>query len=127
MATKIKGYLIDPIALTISVVQLDRGDINQMYKLLGVESFDCARINAQGDAIFVDDEGLLKSQPANNFFQCDWYPTPLAGKGLVLGVDSRGNSTDPKVSIEDMVAHTYGISWLMPGVVAERIPFQLGE
>lgn len=97
-----KAYLIDPIALDVTEVTLP-GDYRDIYKLLGCEIFTVVTINEHGDGIYVDDEGLYV--PNQVFFLHTDYPyQPLAGKGLVLGMDNEtGESQDPHVSLEETI------------------------
>jgi hypothetical protein len=94
----ITGFLIDPVLETVTAVQVDPNSIDSIYKLIDADIFDAARFNNKGDAVFVDDEGLLKNH--DHFFIVPGYPQPLTGKGLVLGRDSEGNSTAPTVTRE---------------------------
>jgi hypothetical protein len=43
-----------------------------------------------GEAIFVDDNGLLNNPV--RFFKYAGYEQPLAGKGLILGSDAEGDT-----------------------------------
>ena len=95
-----RAYLIDPEQRSISEVSYN-GDFRKITEMLGegVSAFDCARFNDEGDAVFVDDEGLLKEPEW--LFRITGYPSPLAGRGLVLGCDmSTGESTAPSVDME---------------------------
>jgi hypothetical protein len=94
------AYLIDPFARTITEVEYS-GDYKQIYDLIDCECYDCCRINKEGDAIFVDDEGLLHDRPQAFFLHAD-YPNPLAGKGLVLGCDRQGESVAPHTTLEEL-------------------------
>lgn len=95
-----KAYLIDPVQRTVEEVNYT-GDYQQIYELIGADCFDVCRINSAGDGIFVDDEGLLRYGllPA---FMTTLYGGPLAGRGLVLGVDSEGESVEPTISLESL-------------------------
>lgn len=94
------AYLIDPFARTITTVEYS-GDYKQIYDLIGADCFDLARINREGDAIFVDDEGLIRDTEQAFFLHAD-YPNPLAGKGLVLGSDSEGESVAPHTTLDEL-------------------------
>ena len=73
-------------------------------------TFDVARLNAKGDGIYVDDEGLYAED--QRFFQHKFYPSPLAGKGLVLGCDmDTGESASASMTLEQLVDD---IEWVMP-------------
>lgn len=108
MAKPCKAILIDPHSQTVQSVEWN-GHYQHIYKLIDCECYDVARINKHGDGVFVDDEGLFKEEQA--FFLVDGYPQPLAGKGLVLGVDTEGESVEPKVTLE-RIADT--IRWVLP-------------
>ena len=95
------AYLIDPFAKTITPVEYN-GNYKHIYALIDADTFDCARFNQHGDGVFVDDEGLISGKE-QAFFVIQGYPTPLAGKGLVLGCDMEtGESAEPHVTLEQM-------------------------
>ena len=94
-----KAFLIDPEKRTITEVDYD-GHHKSIYKLIGADLFDTVRLSGS-DVIFVDDEGLMKNP--QHFFKLDGLTSPLAGKGLVLGTNNRGESISPKlVLLEDL-------------------------
>lgn len=95
-----KAYLIDPVQRTVEEVAFnDSRDYHQIHELIGADCYDVARINREGDGIFVDDEGLLRSGilPA---FQTTLYGGPLAGRGLCLGCDPEGETREPQITLE---------------------------
>ena len=92
-----KAILIDPAAGTITEVEYG-GDFREIYTLVDADTFDVARINAKGDVVYVDDEGLINGKP-QDFFLIQGYPNPLAGKGLLLGSDAEGESKSPSVTL----------------------------
>lgn len=100
-----RAFLIDPVPRTVE--QLDfQGDYEEIQRALG---YDDARplftvIEVQnGDTLFVDDEGLLK--PGLSAFHWRGYHAPLAGKGLLLGTDREGSSTDARATLEEVREH----------------------
>ena len=99
MKTKI-GYLVDPVEKTVTEVVLS-DNYRAIYPLLECDTFDMVTINAEGDGIFVDDEGLLKE--GQSFFQIDGCPSALAGRGLVLGCYEETGESRPRpvISLED--------------------------
>ena len=99
MANPCKAILIDPVTETITEVEWN-GDFHHIYKLIDCDTYDVARINREGDGIFVDDEGLFKERQF--FFWHSDYPQPLAGKGLLLGCDDQGESVAPHTTIEEV-------------------------
>lgn len=105
-----KTILIDPHTRTISEVEYN-GNYQHIYDLIGADCYDCARINKHGDAIFVDDEGLMKEGP-QAFFLHEDYPQPLAGKGLLLGCRaSDGETIAPTTTLAEVTAK---VTWVVP-------------
>lgn len=90
-----RAILIDPDTETISEVDYN-GDYRQIHKLIEASCFDLARIDAC-NSIYVDDEGMLVGK---KIFAYEGYP--LAGKGLVLGVDDEGNSISPSLTLDQV-------------------------
>lgn len=99
MANPCKAILIDPVTETVTEVEWN-GDFHHIYNLIDCNTYDLARINKHGDAIFVDDEGLFKEQQV--FFIHADYPQPLAGKGLILGCDDQGESIAPHTTLAEV-------------------------
>jgi len=97
---KTKAILINPFTRSITEVEYN-GDFNEIYKLIGCDTFTIAPITHRGDGIFIDDEGLFKFNQA--FFKHDGYPQPLAGCGLIMGCDEEGETVEPTVSLTDTV------------------------
>ena len=99
MAKPCVAILIDPFTCSVTEVEWN-GDFHHIYKLIDCDTYDLARINREGDGIFVDDEGLFKEQQA--FFHHADYPSQLAGKGLILGCDDQGESVAPHTTLEEV-------------------------
>lgn len=105
-----RSILIDPFNKTVTEVEYS-GNYQQIYDLIDCDTYDCARINRHGDAIFVDDEGLMRETP-QAFFLHEDYPQPLAGKGLVLGCRmSDGETIEPTTTADEVRAK---VQWVMP-------------
>lgn len=103
MGKPCKGILIDPFTCTIAEVD-HSGDLPSFYKLLTHESMPVNMIEAaypstlaKNDVLFVDEEGLLK--PCERFIMYQGFHQPLAGKGLVFGTSSSGNTILPRTKI----------------------------
>ena len=94
----ITGYLIDPYTNSVKRVEV-KGDYKAIYPFIDCQTFDIARVENNGDGIYVDDEGLLTLTPETRFFTYDGYPNPLAGKGLMLGCNRAGDSINVKLSL----------------------------
>lgn len=96
-----KSFLIDPFNQKIEVA-IYSGDYKDISKIIEADSglFDVVRLYANQDVAFVDDEGLYVEN--QKFWIHKNYPTPLAGKALVLGTDDEGDSISPATSIEQL-------------------------
>lgn len=98
------GYLINPYNNTVTAVEV-KGDYKAIYPLIDCQTFDVARVEKNGDGIYIDDEGLLTLTPETRFFTYEGYPNPLAGKGLMLGVNrAGGDSVNPKMTLAQVAA-----------------------
>ncbi len=95
-----RAILIDPEAKTVTEVDYIGKSYRDIYDMIDCETFTVVGIE-HDDAIYVDDEGLLKDDP-QFFFTYRGYAQPLAGKGLVLGTDEDGNSTEPVSTLDDI-------------------------
>lgn len=100
----VRAILIDPFACTVTEIEHDAANYRNIYALISHESmpvhtFTCAYTDMlePGDAIFVDDDGLLKS--CERFFKFAGYAQPLAGKGLILGSDDQGETASARTSL----------------------------
>lgn len=79
MNKTVTGILIDPFNLEKIVSLVDLSSYKDIYSHLNtsqgeVKTFDAARINAEGDVVYVDDEGLLRGP--TNFIKIKGYPSP---------------------------------------------------
>jgi uncharacterized membrane protein len=86
----VHAVLIDPATQTISNVDYN-GQIEHMYKLLNVDVVEVVDMGAEGD-LWVDEEGLFKVTPATMFIVSDLLHQPIAGRGLILGVNADGET-----------------------------------
>jgi hypothetical protein len=100
-----RALLIDPIAKTITEVD-HNGDYHQIYEYLSdpanglkATTFDSVRVD-NTNVIYVDDDGLLKDP--RYFFMFSHYHQPLAGRGLVLGVSSSGDTIATTLTVKKL-------------------------
>lgn len=92
--------LINPYDKTIAPVYWD-GELSSLYAILGcscVAVASCGRYD-----LFVDDEGLFK-QNQKFFVVSDYMYQPLAGMALAVGVDEKGNTIPPNITLEELEA-----------------------
>jgi hypothetical protein len=98
-----KAFLIDPDLQIIQEVDDDFEDFRLIQKTIEVDCFTIAGYIGEypvRDAVFCDDEGLLKINLM--FTKMEHYPTPLAGKILVIGAKADGYSKDVNISLEEL-------------------------
>lgn len=94
-----KAILINPIEQTITAVEHE-GNLQSIRNLLNCQTVDVARFdNPHRDAIYVDDEGLYVNE---YFFFVEGYYTPLAGLGLVVGLDWEGGDAAPVTTLDEI-------------------------
>ena len=93
-----KAILIDVENKEIREVDYS-GDYRDISKMIGCEYFTIVGITCE-NVIYVDDEGLLKDN--KNFFKVDSCSDQLAGNGLILGVDSTGDTISTILKVSDV-------------------------
>lgn len=92
------GYLIDPEAQLVSVVSV--ADFKDIQKHLECDIFTTVRALGNGDTLYVDDMSLIDGKP-REFFMFEGYPSPIAGRGLLLGATPDGSDTDCETELID--------------------------
>jgi len=95
-----KGILID--VLKKSFTEVEVGDYKDIQKKIGVRNFDVVEIDEAND-VYVDDEGLLNLTQFTMFFMYKGFPNPIAGNGLVLGINHEdGDSISTTLTVEHL-------------------------
>lgn len=114
-----KAHLIDPAKRTVTTVELpdSKDRLTAIYRHLHCDTFDVAGL-PNGDSVYVDDEGLLK--PMQHFFAVRGMPEPFAGRGLVMGTDSRGHSVNPIISLAELTRQVKFIELITKDVAMVR-------
>ena len=95
-----KAILIDVKKEEVREVEHD-DTLKNIYELVDCATFDVVRID-NTNGIYVDDEGLFVEDQLFFTYHGDTYSQTLAGNGLILGVDSEGNSIAPTLTIEEV-------------------------
>lgn len=109
-----RAVLIDPTARTVTEVEHD-GDYKDIYRLIEADPFDVRPFGVRSEAIYFDDEGLLRTPgKPRDFFILPILTDPISGKALIVGTDEGGNSVDSKVSVKGIEA---SIEWKTMTVV----------
>jgi hypothetical protein len=97
-----KAILIDVNSENVRMVEVDDKDVlRSWYRHIGCSMVEPVYIN-EHDSIMVDEEGLLTMDNNTKFFSYneDFY----CGNGLVVGVDRKGNSVDPCITVDEVRA-----------------------
>lgn len=99
-----KAILVDPKNKTVEKINLKEG-----YNLREILGCDCVSgtYASRKDFIYVDDMGLLKE---NYLFFYNGYPSPLAGKSLILGIGEFGESEDCNLTVQQVKRNIQFIS-----------------
>jgi hypothetical protein len=96
-----RAYVIDSTNETVTEATYN-GNHTEIYKLGSFDTFDVVTFNEYGDTVFVDDNGLIIEEYPR-FFKIEGTYNPLAGNGVVLGLDREtGDSVDPKISLKEL-------------------------
>ncbi len=101
-----KAILID--TKNEEVREVDHDDtLKNIYELVDCATFDVLRLDGV-NGIYVDDEGLFVEDQrffiyhGTNRDGSHGRVQALAGNGLILGVDSEGNSISPTLTVEEV-------------------------
>ncbi len=96
-----KAILINAKDKTISEVVIS--DYKDIYKFCGFDLFTCVQMDAKGNTLYVDDEGLLNGTDFG--FVVRGYDQPLMGNAIILGTNRyNGESEDTSLSIEKVAS-----------------------
>lgn len=90
-----RAILIGPEARTIEEIET-KGDLDSMMAIL--KDGPCSVRLSQSDILWVGDNGLLS--PGNAIFYIGKYPHPLAGPGLIIGIDETGENVPAIISLQ---------------------------
>jgi hypothetical protein len=107
-----RAILIDPEKRTITETEFE-GDYRKIQAILGCESFTSGSRPLNGsleegfDSVYVSDDYLEDRDDPRFWFQVDAdrdppSSYPIAGLGLILGVDEQGENRDARISVEEL-------------------------
>jgi hypothetical protein len=103
METAMQAIIVDATNRSLRVVEYDGdSDIETLKRETGIEwitSVWC--FGSRRNALFVDDEGVLKGWDFG--FCVAGYPNPLHGSGFIVGVNAEGESIDPTLTVEGLL------------------------
>jgi hypothetical protein len=100
-----KAILIDSTNRTITEVEVVKNshgsELSSIYGHLKCDIFEI--VNVGDEDVYVDEEGLLKVDESTGFIEIDGYPQPIAGNGLILGLDIKtGESVSCHSTVEEV-------------------------
>lgn len=109
-----RALLINPIEQSVTEVEYT-GDFHNIYTHIEADCFDIVRLreyNGLRHDVFVDDNGLIRGPNKLGYFMLDGYPQWLAGKGLILGTNSQGESVGATLPLAEARAliKAYGVA-----------------
>lgn len=101
-----RAIFIDSVNREVKEVDLDPNSniLEQWYDILKVDMVEVGCYLSEKDSIMVDEEGLLKN--TKEFFIYNGAHQPFAGNGLIVGVDSEGETISCEISLEEVERNT---------------------
>lgn len=100
-----RTILIDPATQTVKELEFE-GNYKKIQETIDCGCFDVVHIDGPNqEAIFIDDEGLLKGSG----FVFAFMGKPLVGKGLIMGCDDEGESIGTTLSVSSIYNN---IEWI---------------
>ena len=98
-----RSIIINPYDRTISEIDHD-GDLRTMYETIKCDGVGMVRVNRRadgsGDVLWLDDDGLLiEGKP---IFIWEGYKHPLAGIGLIMGVNDEGENAPAGIALNSV-------------------------
>jgi hypothetical protein len=93
-----KAIKIDSLLNTITEIEIS-DDFRDISRNIGCDLFCVGHVLANGDTLFVDDEGWINTNVTRAF---GFAGRILAGNGLVLGCDGGGESVNVKSTLEEV-------------------------
>lgn len=97
-----RAILVDPMARTVTEVQLESGKYEDIKKALfpdGPQGYIEAVDLGSNHHMYVDEEGLLKPWEEQSFFQFTATKQYIAGRGLILCGTEDGDEIDARVPL----------------------------
>lgn len=88
-----KAIFINAKEATVTYVE-NRGELEELYSVLGVEMVEIGKYWDNGDHLYVDEEGLLNGTTWG--FTIDG--TDFVGNGLIYGIDLENPSAEGPVA-----------------------------
>jgi hypothetical protein len=111
-----KAYLVDPERHHIEEIDLPddaKERLAEMRRLIGAEGgLDHTTISDEHDQIWLDDLGLTRGRCWG--WKLQGMREPLAGKGIVIGVDDAGRTRPPFVPLQWIIRDAVWLDEIIP-------------
>jgi hypothetical protein len=131
-----RALLIDPETQTISEINFE-GDYKDIQRTIGCDRFASGSRPLNGsletgsDSLYVSDDDYEDRDPGRYWFQVDVDRNPpssypLAGKGLVLGVDENGATCAARISLDELYRRITFTQRKFLGFDVSKGPGQIG-
>jgi len=109
-----RAILVDPETVAITDIVIKGDGIEEIRDLIGCRSFASGARPLRGnmetgfDHLLVSDDYMDERSDARFWFQVDADKNPpsshpIAGRGLITGVDTQGETCDAVIALEDLV------------------------
>lgn len=95
-----RAILIDPFKESVTAIETKAG-LDDLYEILKCDLITVIRWD-KGNALIIDDEGLLLDKEDQEYWWVSGYDQPFAGRGIIIG-DSYGENKSTDLKIEDIV------------------------
>jgi hypothetical protein len=98
-----KAIKIDVTQQNVYIIDIENA-LEPIYNALECDSFSVVHVRENNDALYIDDEGLLKDpdQVQGAFAFSDYPYQTLFGHGLFIGTDWEGDSKDVSSSLQEI-------------------------
>jgi hypothetical protein len=83
------------------------GSSKDIYEQIGCEMFEVPVTFKNADALYCDEEALLKSSSIKGGFMMPGWVRPILGNAIIVGTNKDGDSCDCKSNISDLEVKFY--------------------
>ncbi len=97
--------IINPNMKSVSTVRhvTTEDGYSWVNKLIKCSIFTFVQLYENGDGVYIDDEGIYAEN--QHFWIHKNYPTPLAGIGVLVGINNKGDNIPASISNKEFSTH----------------------
>lgn len=100
--TTLRGIICDPYTRTVEEVFTE--PYPAWKSLIEVDMIEAVTIARYADGscetLWIDEEGLLHEKADGPYIKVRTHPQPMAGKGIVLGTDQKGDTISSRLPVD---------------------------